>query len=171
MWRNRGRAPQKLVGVGMTSQGYDRNAPYYRTRDGFHPKTEFIFEGISREEAIGNFASLVMEYGAAGFEIDRADSDLGTPDHTFIIATANQYSDSYQHVIEEVNESDSRQGASVNSKVKSDMVYLLYPNQGAVFSVGSISWCSCLSYNHYENSVSQITNNVLTRFSSGENLY
>ena len=170
LWRNRGRAPQKLVGVGMPSQGYDRNAPYYRSRDSFDPRAKFIFEGISRDEAIGDFQSLVMEHGAAGFEIDRADSSLGTPEHAFIVATATEYSDSYQHVIEEVYESDSRQGASVNSKVKSDMVYLLYPNHGAVFSVGSISWCSCLSYNQYENAISRITSNVLNQFSTAEHL-
>jgi len=52
--------------------------------------------------------------------------------------------------------------------VRSDMVYFEGPGGGAVFSVGSISWCSCLSYNHGQNNVSRITENVLRRFSSGE---
>ena len=40
------------------------------------------------------------------------------------------------------------------------------PNGGAVFSVGSISWCGSLSANSYDNDVSQITQNVLERFKS-----
>lgn len=46
------------------------------------------------------------------------------------------------------------------------MVYIEHPNDGAVFSPGSASWCGSLSYNNYENNVSQITRNVLDRFAS-----
>ena len=166
IWRHRGRAPQKLVGVGFTSQGYDRNAPYQRHAASFDPEASFIFEGVADEELIGDFPSLVLEHGAAGFEIDRADPELGTPAHTLILATARDFSDSYQHVAEEILESDSRQGGPVNPQVRSDMVYLRYPNAGAVFSVGSISWCGCLSYHRYDNAVSRITDNVLRKFAA-----
>ena len=44
------------------------------------------------------------------------------------------------------------------------MVYLEYPNGGAVFSVGSISYCSTLSYAGYDNDISRITQNVLRTF-------
>ena len=166
IWRNRDRAPQKLAGVGFTSQGYDRNSPYQRRAASFDPEASFIFEGVAAEELIGDFPSLVLEHGAAGFEIDRADPDLGTPAHTLVLATARAFSDSYQHVAEEILESDSRQGAPVNPLVRSDMVYLRYPNAGAVFSVGSISWCGCLSYHGYDNTVSRITDNVLRVFAA-----
>ena len=166
IWRNRGRAPQKLVGVGFTSQGYDRNAPYHRHAASFDRRAAFIFEGVEAEDLIGDFPSLVLEHGAAGFEIDRADPELGTPAHTVVLATARGFSDSYQHVVEEILETDSRRGGPVSPEVRADMVYLPYPNRGAVFSVGSISWCGCLSYNDYDNSVSKITDNVLTRFSA-----
>ena len=166
IWRNRGRAPQKLVGVGFTSQGYDRNSPYQRHAASFEPQASFVFEGVAAGEVIGDFPSLVLEHGAAGFEIDRADHELGTPDHTVVLATARGFSDSYQHVVEEILETDSRRGGPVSPEVRSDMVYLRYPNEGAVFSVGSISWCGCLSYNNYDNSVSKITDNVLRRFAA-----
>ena len=166
LWRNRGRAPQKLLGIGFTSQGNDRNAPYHRQPGSRYPKAAFIFQGIEEEESIGDFPSLVMEHGAAGFELDRIDYSWGTPSHTILLATATDFSDAYQHVVEEVNQSNSQQGGTVNELVKADMVYLQYPKGGGVFSVGSISWCGSLSYNSYDNNVSRITDNVLRRFSS-----
>ena len=47
------------------------------------------------------------------------------------------------------------------------MAYLEYPNGGAVFSVGSISYCSTLSQNGYDNDISRITENVLRGFTDG----
>ena len=69
-------------------------------------------------------------------------------------------------MVEEVLSSDSQQGGTVNSLVKGDLVFFEGPKGGAVFSVGSISWCGSLSHNDYDNNVSRITGNVLTRFSS-----
>ena len=82
------------------------------------------------------------------------------------MATATGFSDVYQHVVEEVLLSDSRQGGTVNPMVKGDMVYFEGPKGGGVFSVGSITWCGSLSHNDYDNNVSRITDNVLRRFSS-----
>ena len=56
------------------------------------------------------------------------------------------------------------QGGTVNPRVRADMVYLEYPNDGAVFSVGSIAWCGALSANGYANAVAIVTRNVLRRF-------
>jgi hypothetical protein len=42
------------------------------------------------------------------------------------------------------------------------------PEGGAVFSVGSISWCGSLPINAFENNVSRITENVLRRFMTDE---
>ena len=44
------------------------------------------------------------------------------------------------------------------------MVYLTYPDGGAVFSVGSITWTSTLSFNGYDSDTSRITENVLRAF-------
>lgn len=170
IWRLRGKAPQKLVGVGFTAQGIDRNAPYRRQPGSFDPRAAFIFEGIGADEIIGDFESLVMNHGAAGFEMDRLDYSLGTPPHALLLASSSGYSNSYQHVIEEVLIANSGQGGSVNPQVKADIVYFESPNGGAVFSVGSISWCGCLSFNNYDNNVSRITDNVLRRFTSDDPL-
>ena len=65
---------------------------------------------------------------------------------------------------EEVLVSDSRQGGTVNDRVRSDLVLLDHPGGGRVFSVGSIAWCGCLSANGYENTVARVTGNVLEEF-------
>ena len=170
LWRFRGRPPQQLVGVGFAAQGDDRGRPYRRQEGSFDPRAEFIFEGIGEDESIGDFPCLVLEHGAAGLEVDRFDHVLGTPNHALLLATADGFSDLYQHVVEEVLVTDSQQGGSVNPRVRADMTFMEYPNGGAVFSVGSISWDGCLSYNGYDNNVSRITENVLNRFQSEDAL-
>jgi N,N-dimethylformamidase len=170
LWRFRGRAPQRLAGVGFTSQGFDSSRPYRRAPESFDPRAAFIFAGIGKDELLGDFPSLVLNHGAAGFELDRADLALGTPPHALVLASSFGHSDAYQHVVEEVLVSDSRQGGTVNPLVHADMVYFECPNGGAVFSTGSIAWCGSLSYNNYDNNVSRITDNVLRRFVADEPL-
>ena len=166
LWRFRGIAPQRYFGVGFTAQGFDKGSPYKRMPGSFDPRAAFIFEGIGADEIIGDFPSLALGEGAAGQEIDRVDYALGSPPHTLILAQSYGHSDAYQHVVEEVNTSDSRQGGTVNKLVHADLAYLEYPNGGAVFSTGSIAWCASLSYNNYTNNVSRITENVVRRFAS-----
>ncbi len=168
LWRFRGLAPQWLVGVGFTAQGFDRNSPFQRMPGSFDPRVSFIFEGIGENELIGNHPSLVLEFGGAGSELDRVDYTLGSPPHTLVLATSFGHSDAYQHVVEELAMSNSEQGGTVNELVKADMAYLEYPNGGAVFSTSSIAWGGSLSFNNYDNNVSRITENVLRRFALDE---
>lgn len=166
LWRHRGRAPQGLVGVGFTAQGFDRNAPYYVNPD-LDARAAFVFDGIDAPGGrFGDHASLVLGHGAAGFELDRADYVLGTPVGTLLLASTrnSDFSDSYQHVVEEIMMSNSRQGATVNELVRADMVLVPYPQGGAVFSAGSISWCGGLSVDDYGSDVSTVTRNVLEAF-------
>ena len=67
---------------------------------------------------------------------------------------------------EEILISDSAQKRSINPLVKADMVLPDYPEGGAEFSPGSISWSACLYHNNYNNNVSRITKNVLDRFAA-----
>ena len=170
LWRNRNWEPQKMLGVGFTAQGVDANRPYRRQPGSRDPRAAFIFEGISDDELIGDFDSLVQSYGAAGFEVDRFDHDLGTPAHALLLAASFGHSDGYQHVIEEATASGSPEGGTVNPLVRADMSYFEGPKGGGVFSTASISWCGALSYNGYDNNVSRITDNVLTRFASDDPL-
>jgi N,N-dimethylformamidase len=170
LWRFRGRAPQALVGVGFTSQGFDKNAPYYRQPGSFDPRVAFIFDGIGPDELIGNFPSLVLETGAAGSELDRYDPALGSSPNGLVLASSrpSDHSSAYQHVVEELWSSNS--GPWNEGLTKADMVYVEYPNDGAVWTSASIAWCGSLSYNDYNNNVSRITENVLRRFASDDPL-
>lgn len=140
LWRFRGRPPQELVGAGFTAEGGGPGRPFQRRPGSFDPRAAFIFQGIGPDVSIGDFPCLVMEYGAAGLEFDRFDHVLGTPSHALLLATASGFSDSYNHVVEEVLVSDSKQSGSVNPRVRADMVYFEYPHGGAVFSTSSITW-------------------------------
>jgi N,N-dimethylformamidase len=164
LWRNRGRAPQKMLGVGFTSQGHGPNRAYRRLEGSFDPRAEFIFRGVGKDEVIGDFDCLDGGPRAAGYEFDRLDHALGTPHHALLLASATDFTDDYQLAIEEVDSADSKQGGSVNDRVRADMVYFEYPNGGAVFSTGSVSWSGCLFFNGYRNNVSKITENVLREF-------
>ena len=68
IWRNKGKAPQRLVGVGTTAQGFDRSTHYQRLVDSLDPRAAFIFEGIAEDEKIGDFG--IMGGGASGAEVD-----------------------------------------------------------------------------------------------------
>ncbi len=168
-WNPRGRPSGRLIGVGSsTGEGFDYSLPYHRLEDSYDPRAAFIFEGIGKDEVIGNFG--LKQGGAGGVEIDRAGYDLGTPPHALVLARATGFSDEYPLIFEAKAGDEWRfernRGGSKNPLVRSDLVYFEGPSGGGVFSVGSIAWCGSLSHNNYDNNVSRITKNVLDRFSS-----
>jgi N,N-dimethylformamidase len=162
MWRRMGRAPQSVAGTGMTAQGFDVSTYYERTPESFDSRVAFIFEGIGASERIGDFG--IIGGGAAGWEIDRADSTLGTPPHALIVATATHFSSVYHWVKEELTHTHSANTGETCPFVRCDMVFYETPNGGAVFSTSSIAWAGALSHNSYHNNVSRITENVIRRF-------
>jgi N,N-dimethylformamidase len=168
LWRNKGRPPQRLVGVGFTAEGFDRSTHYMRFPDSFDPRAAFIFEGVGADERIGDFG--LVGGGAAGAELDRYDLGLGTPPDALLLASSAPLSDNYQHVSEEIFETPPGTGGSEDYEVRSDLVYFCLAGGGAVFSVGSIAWTGSLSHAGYDNNVSRITGNVLRRFLSPEPL-
>ncbi len=168
LWRNKGRPPQRLFGVGFTAQGFDRSSPYLRMPDSFDPRAAFIFEGIGDDEVIGDFG--IVGGGAAGAEVDRYDLALGTPPDALLVATSTPLSDNYHHCSEEIFETPPGLRGSEDPDVRSDLVYFCQSGGGAVFSTGSIAWTGSLSHNGYDNNVARITGNVLRRFVSPEPL-
>jgi N,N-dimethylformamidase len=164
LWRNRGRPPQRLVGVGFTAEGFDQSSYYRRLPDSFDQRARFIFEGVGDDELIGDFG--LVGGGAAGHELDRYSLQLGTPPAALLLATSEGHSDNYLHVVEEIPFMFPGQGGTQDPAVHADLVYFSLPNGGAVFSTGSIAWCGSLSHNGYDNNVSRITENVLRRFAS-----
>lgn len=164
LWRYRGRAPQSWVGVGFSAAGGESpGRPFGRQPASADPRVSWIFAGVG-DEPIGDVPSLIIKHGAAAQEIDRFDHALGTPRHAVLLATADGFSDTFQHVCEEVFQTNLREGGTTSPLVRADMVLVPYPNGGAVFSASSIAWCGCLSYNGYDNPVSRVTANVVERF-------
>jgi len=163
LWRHRGRPPNRLVGLGFTSEGWEARAPgYRRTAASYEERFAWVFEGIAPDERLGEFG-LIMD-GAAGDEIDRADPALGTPPNAVVLATSTGHGDCYQLAVEEVQATMPGLGGTENELVRSDIVLFDTPAGGAVFSAGSICFCGALSHAGYENTISRMVGNVVRGF-------
>jgi N,N-dimethylformamidase len=162
LWRRNGMAPQELVGVGTSGFGFDSATYYERTDASLNGRASWIFEGVGRDERIGDFGS--NHGGAAGTEVDRADAQLGTPPHTLVIATASTFSQGYTTTPEDVLHQTGSVTGDTSPLVRADMAFFEAANGGAVFSTGSIAWADALAHNGYDNNVSRITDNVVRRF-------
>ena len=162
LWRNNNRPPQKLVGVGFSAQGFMEGSFYRRRIDVSNSKVAWIFEGVE-DEILGNFG--LIGGGAGGYELDRVDYSLGTPEDAIILASSEGHSQNFILVHEEqLTHISNRSQEPASKLIRADMVYYETPCGGAVFSVGSITFCGSLSYNNYKNNICQITNNVLKQF-------
>ncbi|MGI9357673.1 MAG: N,N-dimethylformamidase beta subunit family domain-containing protein [Rhizobiaceae bacterium] len=164
LWRSRGRPPQKLVGLGFTTEGMDRAEPFERMPDSFHKRVAWIFDGIGDEEPIGDFGLALG--GAAGVELDRYDLALGTPPHTLLLASSIDHTDNYPLVSEEITYAFPGRGGSQDPQVRGDMIYFSTANDGAVFAAGSIGWSQALPCKGGENNVATIMRNVLDAFTT-----
>ncbi|MBO9379136.1 LamG domain-containing protein [Sphingomonas histidinilytica] len=162
LWRVRGRAPQKLVGLGFTTEGMDESRPFERLPDGFDPAMAWIFAGIGADEPIGDFGLALG--GASGIEMDRYDLALGTPPHARLLAASFGHSDNYPLVSEDIGYAFPGRGGSQDPQVRGDMSYFTTPNGGAVFAAGSIAWSQALPCFDGENNVARVMRNVLDAF-------
>jgi N,N-dimethylformamidase len=162
MWRRQERAPNRLVGIGFTAQGFDKGSYYVRTAASEDPRAAFIFRGIGRDERIGDFGN--AGGGAAGQELDRYEPLLGSPPHALVVATSVDHTDYMLIVNEELIGLHAMIGGTENPNVRADMTFFELPGGGGVFSTGSISWPSSLPTNGFDNNVARITRNVLDRF-------
>lgn len=167
LWRNNNRPPNKLVGVGMISQGFDYSAPYHRTKKSFDQKFDFIFKNMKKKRKFGNFG--LSGHGAAGIELDCVNDNLGTPPNTHVLARSKDHSDIYLIAPEEMLDPVPGLGGTENEKIQSNVVIHQNYNNGGFFSVGSIAWAGSMAWNNYKNEVSQLTYNVLKSFLSKKN--
>ena len=161
IWRNRARPPQKLTGVGFTTQGFDECHPYRRMPDSYHKSVSWIFDGVEGE-VFGDFGLALG--GAAGLETERYDLELGTPPHTRLLASSTSWSDNYAVVTEDILFNHPGMLGTQAPSVRADMTYFTAANDGAVFSTGSIAWISALPCFDFQNNVSQVMKNVLDAF-------
>ena len=103
--------------------------------------------------------------GAAGFELDRLDHRLGSPLNTVVLATSEGHDRKNFVVVHEerLGFTMTIPGETLEQLIRADMVYLEKPQGGAVFSVGSITYCGSLPHNAFDNDVSRLTFNVVNR--------
>ncbi|MCC6002167.1 MAG: LamG domain-containing protein [Pararhodobacter sp.] len=159
LWRSRGRAPQKIVGIGFTAEGMDRSTHFERMPDSFHKRVSWLFEGIGDTEKIGDFGLGLG--GAAGIEIDRYDLELGTPPHTLLLGMAEGFSDNYPLVSEEITYAFPGRGGTQDPQVRADITWFTTANDGACLSIGSIAWSMALPVNNGQNSAARFMRNAL----------
>jgi N,N-dimethylformamidase len=161
LWRNRGRAPQKLTGVGFIGEGFETSAPFRRMPDSYHRTVSWICEGLE-DEIIGDEG---LAYGgAAGLELDRYDLSLGTPPHTRIVASSGGHSDNYVLVTEELLYAYAGLVGTLDYRIRADMTFFTAANNGAVFSTGSIAFGQALPAKNYKSDASKLLQNVVDHF-------
>jgi N,N-dimethylformamidase len=167
LWRRNDRPPQKLVGVGFTAQGnfvgsHYRINPQARS----NPKVSWILEGVTAETVGGEGFS---GHGAAGFELDRVDKRLGSPENAVVIAASENHPPEAPWMLvpeEQLTHITTIPGQPHKALIRADMTWFDCPGGGEVFSVGSITFCGSLPVNHFDNDISRILDNVLKRFSA-----
>ncbi|HYG41692.1 MAG TPA: N,N-dimethylformamidase beta subunit family domain-containing protein, partial [Bordetella sp.] len=162
LWRNNGRAPQQLVGVGFSAQGKFEGSYYKRLDASYDPQFAWMFQGIS-DQRLGDFG--YSGGGAAGFELDRADPLLGTPAQAAILCRSEGHSATFGATLEELIAPPAyKEGDKAASLVRAEIVYFENDYGGAVFSVGSITFCGSLPWNNFDNPISTLLGNVLDHF-------
>lgn len=164
LWRRLGRPPQALVGVGFSTQGQYKGFPYTFLDAVTDPRVSFMREGIEAEAIPGQvFGDRgLMGGGAAGHELDRADTRLGTPHHALIIGRAVVDHDTYQPVNEE--RFDHTWPAPREDIIRSDLTFFETPDGGAVFSVGSMNFIGALPVDGYGTVLARLVENIIRRF-------
>ena len=162
LWRRNGRPPQMLCGVGFSAQGLFEGSYYRRMPGAADPRAAWIFEGVE-DEIIGDFG--LSGGGAAGFELDRADFELGTPPNALILARSEGHQSHFVTVPEELlSNLATVTGERPEALIRAEIVYFPTVAGGAVFSTGSITFCGGLSHNNYNNNISRMLENVLRRW-------
>jgi N,N-dimethylformamidase len=158
IWRDRGRPPQRLVGVGTAATGAGPGRPYLRA-DQLDECGQFAFEGVDAPE-IGAGGSILN--AAAAYEFDRADLGLGTPPDAIILGSATGFAEPYKPIPEE---SEGPADRGVNEVMRADMLLFSRPAGGCVFAIGSAAWNASLELeNSGATDTARITQNVLERF-------
>ena len=162
LWRRSGRPPQALAGVGFSSQGPLDGAPYRILPAAKDSRAAWIFDGIT-QETIGDAG--LSGGGAAGFELDRADVRLGTPEHTLILARSFGHSDKFIVVHEEMlTHLTTVPREPAPDLVRAEIVFFETPKGGAVFATGSITFCGSLPDEGGDPATARMLANVIRRF-------
>ncbi|MBL6080391.1 N,N-dimethylformamidase large subunit [Belnapia sp. T18] len=162
LWRRNRRPPQALVGVGFSAQGLFEGTSFRCLPAARAPEHAWIMEGVPEEFGDTGLSG----GGAAGFELDRADIRLGTPANAAILARSGPPPPSFVTVPEELlSHVATVTGEPPRALQRGEIVYFTVPGGGAVFSVGSITFCGSLwDGRAFAGPVSRLLENVVRRF-------
>ena len=159
LWRRLGRPPNRIVGVGFSAQGNEAESrPYTPTEAARDPRAAFLFDGVT-EPVLGASGPLGA---AAGYELDRADTALGTPPHALVVARADGFGALTVPVHEERLTGELHE---VADPLRADLTFFEGPNGGAVLSAGSILFAGSLGE---EAGAGRLMTNALQRFVRAE---
>ena len=167
LWRRNRRPPQMLAGVGFSGQGKFEGTYYRRLPASYDPNYAWMFAGIDGE-IIGDYG--LSGGGAAGFELDRADPVLGTPANAVILARSENPPASFVTVPEELlSHLHTVSGEEADALMRGEIVYFDTESGGAVFAVGSITFCGSLwnpapANRGFNGPVSCLLENVVRKF-------
>ena len=159
LWRHRGLAPNKLLGVGFAAQGADGGAAgYERAPDALESDAAFLFDGVG--EKIFGTTGYDMG-GAAGDEVDRFSVAQGSAPWGTVVGSSLELSKFYKLAIEDIQMTRENTGGDHEKDVRADLTFTEHAGGGFVFSVGSISWVQSMAIGEFDNDVARITENAL----------
>ena len=140
--------------------GFSTRTPPYRVAASLPAEYDFVFDGIDRDEPIGESGHIMS--GAGSFEIDRYFGDGSEPPGTVVLASASGYNEAHysRTLSREMNVGLHGQP----EPIRCDIALYAVNTGGAVFSASAIGWSGGLAIDGYDNAVSTITRNVLNRF-------
>jgi N,N-dimethylformamidase len=166
LWRRNGRPPQALVGIGFSGQGLFEGSYYRRSPESFESRWSWLFAGIN-DDIFGDHG--LSGGGAAGFELDRLDLQLGSPSEAVVLARSEGHGDSFVLVPEEhLTHVTTVTGEPSRKLIRGEIVYFEKPGGGGVLAAGSITFCGSLSTNGYVNDVSRFLFNAIARLSASD---
>jgi N,N-dimethylformamidase len=159
LWRNRGRAPNKIWGVGYVAHGSRDAGAFIQLPAANDPRVAWIIEGVDPQGPDRTFGQ-----GAAGVEVDAMSRDLGTPPNALLLAASVNHSADARLTAEEIGYAHPGMDGEQHPRVRADIVYFTTSKGGGMFSASSMAWCRCLHRNTWKNDISTVTSNVLRRF-------
>jgi N,N-dimethylformamidase len=164
LWRRSRRPPQMLAGLGFSGQGLFEGTYFRRTPASHQPEFAWMFEGVGTD-VIGDYG--LSGGGAAGFELDRADFELGTPRNTVILAVSENPPASMTTVPEELlSHISTVNGESPEALKRGEIIWFDTPSGGSVFAAGSITFLGSLWHEGgFQGPVSRLLENVVRRMS------
>lgn len=167
LWRRNNRPPQQLAGIGFSAQGKFTGSYYRRSEASYSDEAvNWIFAGVN-DDIIGDFG--LCGFGAAGFELDRLDTNLGSSENCTILASSENHDDDFVLVPEEqLTHITNCVGVPEKQLIRADMVFQQSETGSKLFATGSITFCGSLLDNNCKNSVSRILENVLRNFSESD---